>query len=96
MKKSIIINLFDNYTYMVPKDDYNNEILTYLKSRFYEVVESEKSRENYRRASFYVKGISMLNNGEKLTNNFINELKNSKYSKRTALFDEIYNAIIKK
>ncbi len=75
------------------KDEYNNEILTYLKARFYEVVENEKSRDNYRKASFYVKGISMLNNGESLVNSLINELKISKYSKRVALFDEIYHAI---
>ena len=75
------------------KDEYNNEILTYLKSRFYEVVENEKSRENYRKASFYVKGISMLNNGESFVNSLINELKISKYSKRRALFDEISHAI---
>ena len=77
------------------KDEYNNEILSYLKARFYEVVEIEKSRENYRRATIYIKGISMLNNGEELVNNFINELKKSNYSKRTALFDEIYNAIVR-
>ena len=75
------------------KDEYNSKILTYLKSRFYEVVENEKSRENYRKASFYVKGISMLNNGESLVNSLINELKISKYSKRIALFDEISHAI---
>ena len=75
------------------KDEYNSKILTYLKSRFYEVVENEKSRENYRKASFYVKGISMLNNGERLVNSLINELKISKYSKRIALFDEISHAI---
>lgn len=75
------------------KDEYNSEILTYLKSRFYEVVENEKSRENYRKASAYVKGINKLNNGETLVNNLINELKTSKYSKRIALFDEISHAI---
>lgn len=75
------------------KDDYNNEILEYLKTRFYEVVEVEKSRENYRKASRYIKGISMLNNGEEAVNSFINELKKSNYSKRTALFDEIYKVI---
>lgn len=77
------------------KDDYNNELLTYLKSRFYEVVDAEKSRENYKKATMYVGGINMLNNGEELVNNFINELRNSKYAKRSALFDEIYNTIKK-
>lgn len=75
------------------KDTYNNELSKYLKERFYEVVAVEKSRDNYRRASSYVEAINKLNDGEKMVNRLIEELKNSEYSKRTALFDEIKKAI---
>ena len=71
------------------KDDYNEEILKYLKARFYEVVAMEKSRENYKKATIYVKGMYKLNGGEDIVNELIDELKGSQYSKRTALFDEI-------
>ena len=77
------------------KDDYNDEILQYLKKRFYEILEVEKSRQNYKKATAYVGAIYKLENGKELVNELINELKNSEYSKRTALFDEINKAIIK-
>ena len=71
------------------KEDYNEEILKYLKARFYEVVAMEKSRANYKKAIIYVKGMYKLNDGESIVDELIDELKNSQYSKRTALFDEI-------
>ena len=73
------------------KDDYNNELLAYLKTRFYEIVAVEKSRENYKKAVVYIGAMCKLNHAQRLVDEFINELKNSEYSKRTALFDEIYN-----
>lgn len=75
------------------KDDYNNEILKYLKTRFYEIIVAEKSRNNYKQASVYVSAIAKLNNGEKQVNELISELKDSEYSKRKDLFAEIKNAI---
>lgn len=75
------------------KDEYNNEIHNYLKDKFYEMISVDKNRQIYHRACSYVCAICKLNNGNELVNNLINELKNSEYSKRTALFDEIYNAI---
>ena len=76
------------------KDKYNDELLKYFRNRFYEVVAIEKSRSNYKKAAIYVEAISRLNDGKKYVNELINELKNSEYSKRIALFDEI-NKIIK-
>ena len=75
------------------KDLYSNEIYAYLKSRFYDIINSEKSRACYSRACYYIKGMKELDNGESLINDLINELKNSEYSKRKSLFDEIFNAL---
>jgi len=77
------------------KDNYNNQLLKYFKDRFYEVVALEKSRENYKKAASYVGAMHKLNDGEKIVHELINELKNSEYSKRIALFDEINKAITK-
>lgn len=77
----------------VLKDNYNNQLLKYFKDRFYEVVAVEKSRDNYRKAATYIGAINKLNDGEKIINELISELKNSEYAKRTALFDEIDKAI---
>ena len=76
------------------RDNYNDKLLKYLKTRFYEVVATEKNRNNYKKAATYVGTISRLNNGESLVLELINELKNSGYSKRIALFDEIKKVII--
>lgn len=75
------------------RDNYNDKLLKYLKARFYEVVVTEKNRNNYKKAATYVGTISKLNNGESLVFELINELKNSEFSKRMALFDEIKKAI---
>ena len=76
------------------KDKYNDKLLKYLKNRFYEVVAIEKSRSNYEKAATYVEAISRHNDKKRFTNELINELRNSEYSKRIALFDEI-NKVIK-
>ena len=76
------------------RDNYNDKLLKYLKTSFYEVVATEKNRNNYKKAATYVGTISRLNNGESLVLELINELKNSGYSKRIALFDEIKKVII--
>ena len=95
----LLFNKDNEYRLMVNikllKDNYNNQLLKYLKNRFYEVVATEKSRDNYKKAATYVGTIYKLNNGEKIVNELISELKNSEYSKRTALFDEIKKAINK-
>ena len=77
------------------KDNYNDELLKYFKERFYEVVAIEKSRDNYKKAATYIGAIHKLNDGERLVNELINELKSSEYSKRIALFDETNKAITK-
>lgn len=78
------------------KDNYNNELLKYFKERFYEVLAEEKSRQNYKKATTYIGALYKLNDGEKIVNELINELKNSEYSKRIALFDEIHKVFINK
>lgn len=75
------------------KDNYNNQLIKYFKDRFYEVVAIEKSRDNYRKSAAYIGAIYKLNDGEKIVKELVNELKNSEYSKRIALFDEINRAI---
>lgn len=90
-KKENEYRLMANIEYL--KDDYNDEILKYLKKRFYEILEVEKSRQNYKKATTYVGAIYKLENGKEVVNELINELKNSEYSKRIALFDEINKAI---
>lgn len=80
----------------VLKDNYNNQLLKYFKDRFYEVVATEKSRDNYKKAATYIGALNKLNDGVKIVNGFISELKDSEYSKRIALFDEIDKVIINK
>lgn len=75
------------------KDNYNDKLQKYFKDRFYEVVAIEKSRNNYKKAANYIRAMYKLNNGEKKVKELINELKNSEYSKRIALFDEIEKAL---
>ena len=95
----LLFNKENEYRLMVNievlKDNYNNQLLKYLKDRFYEVVAIEKSRDNYKKAATYVKAIYKLNDGEKRVSELIVELKNSEYSKRIALFDEIGKVTIK-
>ena len=76
------------------KDDYNNQLQKYFEERFFEVVALEKSRDNYKKAAVYVRAIYKLNDGEKMVNELIRKLRNSEYSKRIALFDEIKKAIM--
>lgn len=75
------------------KNNYNNELLKYFKERFYEVLAQEKSRENYRKAAIYIDALYKLNDGKRIVDELIKELKNSEYSKRIALFDEINKVI---
>lgn len=77
------------------KGNYNNELLKYFKERFYEVLAEEKSRDNYRKAAVYIEALYRLNDGKRIVDELIRELKNSEYSKRIALFDEIHKVIIK-
>lgn len=77
------------------KDNYNNELLKYFKERFYEVLSEEKSRDNYRKAVVYIEALYKLNDGKRIVDELIRHLKNSEYSKRIALFDEIHKVIIK-
>lgn len=77
------------------KDDYNYELSKYFKERFYEVLSEEKSRENYKKATVFIDALCKLNDGKNIVNELIIELKDSNYSNRRALFDEIQNVIKK-
>lgn len=71
------------------KDNYDEQLLKYFKKRFYEILEREKSRDNYKVATTYIKAIRKLNDGEKRIEELVAELKSSEYLNRPALFDEI-------
>ncbi|MCF0126176.1 MAG: hypothetical protein HUJ68_10575, partial [Clostridia bacterium] len=76
------------------KDKYGSELEKYFKTRFYKILSEEKSRENYKRACVFVTAMKKLNNGEKIINLLVQDLKESNYTNRPALFDEINKAII--
>ena len=92
-KKENEYRLMLNIEYL--KDNYNKELLNYFKDRFYVVLAEEKSRENYKKAAVYIDALYKLNDGKMIVDELIKELKNSEYSKRIALFDEINKVIIK-
>lgn len=85
--------LIENIDFL--KDDYNDELYKLFKTRFFDILETEKSRDNYKRASVFISAINTLNNGKELVNEIISQLKKSKYSNRPALFEEINNVIYK-
>jgi len=71
------------------KEEHNQELYDYFIEHFYITLKIDKKREIYKKASEYAKAILKLNNGKKLINNLIKELKSSEYKKCSALFDEI-------
>lgn len=84
--------LIDNIEYL--KDEYNEELYNYLKSRFYNILEENKYRETYKKAVMYIHEIYKLNGGDKLVIDMINEIKASEYSKKRALMDELDKVLI--
>ena len=84
-----------NYEYMlldhisILKRKYNNDLYNHSKERFYTILKEGKSRVVYHNAAKYIIAIRQLNDGEKLVNEIINDLKISEYQKCSALFDEI-------
>ena len=85
-------NLINNIEFL--KKDYSVELEKYFKNRFYEVLIVEKSRENYKRAAIYITALYRLDDGKKIVNDFVLELRESTYSNRRALFDEINKVIL--
>lgn len=77
----------------VLKDKYNIELSHYFKDRFYEILVTGNGRKTYAEAARFVEGLLRLNNGTEITELFIKELRNSIYSRKTALFDEIYTIL---
>lgn len=75
------------------KDKYSIELYNQFKNSFYEMIHENKKREVYREATKYLVAISKLKNGKEMIKQIMNELNNSEYKKRTALFDEIKNAL---
>ena len=83
--------LIENIEFL--KEKYNEELYKYFKENFYKKIEEGKQRKIYEEASRYIKAICKLNQGEVLVNKIIKELQESEYSKRSALFEEIYKVI---
>lgn len=77
----------------VLKDKFGHELNEYFKKRFYEILANGDGRKTYAEAVRFVDGMLRLNNGTEITELFVEELKNSIYAKRTALFDEIHKVI---
>lgn len=75
------------------KSKYNNELFNYFKQEFYNILNNGKSRDVYNKASVYINAISRLNDGYKLVEDIVIELKKSNYQKCSALFDEIKKSI---
>lgn len=77
------------------KEKYNKELYEHFKKSFYKKIDGGKQRKIYEEASKYIGVIYNLNHGEKLVDEIIKQLKESNYSNRPALFEEI-NKVIKK
>ncbi|MFR8103784.1 MAG: SWIM zinc finger family protein [Clostridia bacterium] len=77
----------------VLKEKYNGELYKYFRERFYEKLKEGKQRKIYEDASRYIRAIYKLNQGEMFINKIIKELQESEYTKRSALFEEVYKAI---
>ncbi len=77
------------------REEYSDEILSYLIKRFYEIVDLFYDRKSYRKASMYIIAMGKLKDGEKIISNFIEKLKKSNYSRRESLFNEIDIALKK-
>ena len=90
-KKENEYRLISNVEFL--KDKYGIELEKYFKTRFYDTLSEEKSRENYKRACVFVTAMKKLNEGEKIVNSLVRNLKESEYANRPALFDEINKAI---
>lgn len=101
-KKEKLWNLLidSNYRYLLLdnieslKDKYNNELYSHFINEFYNILKEGKSRDVYNKASKYINAISKLNDGNKLVERILSDLKKSDYQKCSALFDEI-NKIIR-
>ncbi len=77
----------------VLKDHYHDLLLDYFKKQFYACLVNPGNRKTYAEAAQFVEGIFKLNDGPKLVKILIEELSSSDYSRRTALFDEIYETL---
>ena len=90
-----------NYQYLLLsnietlKKRYNNELYNHFKEEFYNILQEDKNREVYHKASKYIKAISELNDGEKLVDKIIDDLKKSDFQRCSALFNEINSALKK-
>lgn len=86
--KYLLINNID-----LLKNKYNEDLYKYFVNEFYKTLKEGRNREVYNKASKYITAISKLNCGNNLVDNILSELKQSEYQKRSALFDEIDQAL---
>lgn len=75
------------------KTDYNNELFDYYRNIVFSLLAKSNTREDYNEVASYFRYVNKLNNGKELVNKLINEIKESKYQNRPALFSEINKEI---
>lgn len=94
---NLLIN--SNYRYLlldnidILKDKYNDELYTHFINEFYNILKEGKKRDIYQKASKNIKAILQLNDGQKLVEDILKDLRKSDYERCTALFEEINKAI---
>ena len=76
------------------KEDYSDELFTYLKERMYDKLSEGKRREVYREAATYVVGIGKLKDGRRKVEEILSSLRVSRYSKCKLLFEIIENRLL--
>lgn len=84
--------LYDTYLGYL-KEQYSNELYDYYKDKVYLILKQGMGRDTYFKAASYFSRIKKLNDGVNLVFELLNELKNSQYKNRPALFDEINVAL---
>ena len=89
-----LLNNIDEFKQYINIDDYK-KIIKVCTDRFYEVLKGDKSRDNYKYASNFIKVIKNLEGDDENTaTEIVEELRKSEYAKRRSLFEEIENVIL--
>jgi hypothetical protein len=73
----------------VLKEKYAQNLYERFSQRFYSILEEGMGREIYHRAAKYASYIAQLDDNKDYYHHLIEELRNSKHSKKPALFDEL-------
>lgn len=93
----MLMNKKDDYSLMnyvhYFKEKYSDELEVYFIDKFLSKLNTGMKREIYKDASKYIRAIYKLSDGRNRVFKFIDQLKDSEFKNRRALFDEMYNAI---